>query len=134
VRDLAAVGFCALEARAWADKLLSRAEEGARKSGLRYDPVSVDWTIDPALSGRRVLLRGLPGGIQHKDVYNVAGAAVDVAANRPVRRLPPQQWSNVSSWAITTPSVSHAHELVRRLHMNYFFNDRDFLMRADVVW
>jgi hypothetical protein len=137
LREMTAVGFCMLQRREWAASLIWRAESSAAsRGGIQWDRIDADWAINPALSGRRVILGGLPGLMPHHSVRNLVGeyAQDDDMA---VLRLPPQLWSSISCWAVTCQSVTRAHDLARRFNANHYLQSQHghkFPMFAEVIW
>ncbi|KAL1407520.1 hypothetical protein Q8F55_006953 [Vanrija albida] len=126
------------DARAWAAHNLERAAstQGA-KARDPIPPIPVEWAIDPARSGRRVLVRGLPSRVPPIQVASLLAEFGEAGVEDAPRQVPPARWSLGSSWVLTANSVADAHALARKLNMNYYREvayGKRFLMRASVVW
>ncbi|WVQ74472.1 hypothetical protein IAR50_004073 [Cryptococcus sp. DSM 104548] len=98
--------------------------------------LTVDWALQPEFSGRRVVVRGLPGGVTHPDLVRLASGCSLRKAKDAISRLPQTLYSLNTTCCFTLASVADAHRLVRKLHMKWYKSSilgEEYLMRAEIV-
>ncbi|EIW65797.1 hypothetical protein TREMEDRAFT_41245 [Tremella mesenterica DSM 1558] len=72
-------------------------------------------------SGRRIVLRGLPGEISISRIEKlVEGCKLDKSEKENIKRLPLTPRSKYSTFCLTMDSVSEAWLLARKLHLRYY--------------
>lgn len=145
VREPSMVGFSVMSGKQWADSHLQRAAQQAdmfsrkdpKNKGIPWQKIDVEWATSPSLSGRRVVLRGLPFTLEAHWLHELADGLADPSDDKSVVRIPPKRFTDVSSWIITCPTVARAHTLQRRLHCNFYSESRfgtSFPMQAHIVY
>ncbi|WVF65332.1 hypothetical protein IAT40_000058 [Kwoniella sp. CBS 6097] len=98
---------------------------------------SVEWVMQAGYSGRRVVIKGLPGGVKEDEVRKLGKDCGVLDGRDGVKRLPPSRYSLVSTYCLTTESVSDAYRLARKLHMKWYksiIHGEKYLMSAEVVY
>ncbi|WVO15494.1 hypothetical protein L204_103152 [Cryptococcus depauperatus] len=112
----------------------ARAAERDRGFDTGFTP---EWVMQPLASGRRVVIRGLPGGIIYEDVKRLTKGITLVDGPDSCKRLPASKFSLVSTFCISTQSVAEAYRLVRKVHMKWYKSSKfgeKYLMRAEVAY
>ncbi|ODN97331.1 hypothetical protein L198_03894 [Cryptococcus wingfieldii CBS 7118] len=98
--------------------------------------LTVDWALQPEFRGRRVVVRGLPGGVTVPDLARLASGCSLREAKDAIMTLPPSIYSLNTTCCFTLASVADAHRLVRKVHMKWYKSlifGEEYLMRAEVV-
>ncbi|OCF40423.1 hypothetical protein I317_05791 [Kwoniella heveanensis CBS 569] len=98
---------------------------------------TAEWVMQRGYSGRRVVIKGLPGGVKAEQVRKLGKDCGVLDGREGVKRLPPSRYSLVSTYCLTTESVSDAYRLARKLHMRWYksiVHGEKYLMFAEVVY
>ncbi|WWD21181.1 hypothetical protein CI109_105665 [Kwoniella shandongensis] len=128
---------------AWISQLISRALEDSnlRSTARGEHPVektfTTEWVMKAGYGGRRVTIKGLPGGVSYDDVKRLGKDCGLVEGQDACKRLPPSKFSLVSTFCLTTNTVADAHRLARKVHMKWYkssVHGEKYLMRAQVVY
>ncbi|AAW44258.1 hypothetical protein CNBF3530 [Cryptococcus deneoformans B-3501A] len=136
------VQFTSTTPKEWINGMIEVAKHDsdvrAVERGKAVDPgFTTDWVLKPGFSGRRVIVKGLPGGASYDDVKRLAKDCNLVEGPDSCKRLPPSKFSLVSSFCLTVDSVADAYRLVRKIHMKWYksknFGEK-YLMRAEVAY
>ncbi|WWD06986.1 hypothetical protein V865_005083 [Kwoniella europaea PYCC6329] len=96
---------------------------------------TADWCNKSGLSGRRVIIKGLPASIRPEDVKKLGKDCGVLDEGESCIRLPSSRSSIVSTYCLTTNTANDAHRLARKLHMKWYKVDihgQKWLMRAHV--
>ncbi|WVW79599.1 hypothetical protein I302_101568 [Kwoniella bestiolae CBS 10118] len=96
---------------------------------------TAEWSGKSGMSGRRVVIKGLPGSVKVEDVKRLGKDCGVVQDAEGCVKLPASRQSNVSTYCLTTNSITDAHRLARKLHMKWYKVDvfgQKWLMRAHV--
>ncbi|WVR08859.1 hypothetical protein IAU60_005918 [Kwoniella sp. DSM 27419] len=130
------------DATRWSADLIERSlgDRGAQEREREVSAqkgFNVEWACRPGYSGRRVVVKGLPGLAKDDQVRKLARDCGLVDGLEGVKKLPPSRYSLVSTFCFTTNTVADAHRLVRKLHMKWYQSIQHgerYLMRAEMVY
>ncbi|KAK8844158.1 hypothetical protein IAR55_006952 [Kwoniella newhampshirensis] len=127
----------------WISSLISRAMDESNLRAEKRGELAVEktftteWVMKPGFGGRRVVIKGLPGGVSYEDVKRLGKDCGVVDGQDACKRLPPSKFSLVSTFCLTTNTVADAHRLARKVHMKWYksvLHGEKYLMRAQVVY
>ncbi|WRT69294.1 uncharacterized protein IL334_006278 [Kwoniella shivajii] len=94
-----------------------------------------EWASKAGMSGRRVVIKGLPGSIKSEDVRRLGKECGVLDDEEGCMKLPSSRQSPVTTFCLTTNTVTEAHRLARKIHMKWYKVDihgQKYLMRAHV--
>ncbi|WVQ93007.1 hypothetical protein IAU59_000070 [Kwoniella sp. CBS 9459] len=126
----------------WVADLIRRSNEERDPKERERDAATergfnAEWVMQRGFSGRRVVIKGLPGGLKEDEVRKLGKDCGILDGHQGVKKLPPSRYSLVSTYCLTTESVSDAYRLARKLHMRWYksiIHGEKYLMSAEVVY
>ncbi|BEI92478.1 uncharacterized protein CcaverHIS019_0501060 [Cutaneotrichosporon cavernicola] len=147
LKNEARVVYTSRDAFGWVDgilRMVSRnqkpdwqaSQQAAQAQRLGQLP-DAEWALAPNMSGRRVLLRGLPRERPIelvRDFLREVGVEVD---REGIKRLVNAQLGSRSALVVTCKSVADAHYLARRTNKAPYLKGvmgYEYMMRSHVVW